>query len=470
MVDLVIIDEAHHQSAETYQEILRFFQGVKTIGLTATPFRSDGKNVEGTKVYSYHFHQAISDKVIRNIVVANVTPEEILLSFSDDEGQKFDFNEIMKLKEENWFNRGIALSQDCCDSIARKANDKLEFLKKHFQNTSHQIIAAAMSRRHAREYVKPAFEKLGLKVGLVSSHPEEKATNEKVFKELDQGKIQVIIHIGMLGEGFDHRPLGVAAIFRPFKSLNPYIQFIGRVIRRNQSTDRCFVVSHIGLNQIARFEEFRLFDEQDQKFLESLQRNGAGSLGSDISFLPSDELPTNDTHQGDQIRVKEVGGELLSFESSYVKGADSVVQLAGNIKKLSDSEKERLFDMLGVSADSVSKQKKKRLKPIDERKASRSLLNEREKSIATDVVKHLGLEMYGRDFNPLYKNFLWVKKKVSKSVNACLGIKAGQRKELTQEQIHKLETDELIKQIRKDCLGYFADKLNEKLSKKTANA
>src|SRR3712207_8659986 len=37
----------------------------------------------------------------------------------------------------------------------------------------------------------------------------------------------------MLGEGFDHPPLSVAAIFRPFRSLSPYIQFVGRAMRVN---------------------------------------------------------------------------------------------------------------------------------------------------------------------------------------------------------------------------------------------
>ena len=31
----------------------------------------------------------------------------------------------------------------------------------------------------------------------------------------------------MLGEGFDHPQLSVAAIFRPFRSLAPYLQFVG---------------------------------------------------------------------------------------------------------------------------------------------------------------------------------------------------------------------------------------------------
>ena len=41
----IIVDEAHHASAETYQKILPFFHPQFTLGLTATPERSDGNNI-----------------------------------------------------------------------------------------------------------------------------------------------------------------------------------------------------------------------------------------------------------------------------------------------------------------------------------------------------------------------------------------------------------------------------------------
>ena len=39
------------------------------------------------------------------------------------------------------------------------------------------------------------------------------------------------VQVQKLGEGFDHPKLSVAAIFRPFRSLAPYIQFVGRILR-----------------------------------------------------------------------------------------------------------------------------------------------------------------------------------------------------------------------------------------------
>ena len=43
--DYMIIDEAHHASADTYQKVLAYFKPVFTLGLTATPERTDDNQV-----------------------------------------------------------------------------------------------------------------------------------------------------------------------------------------------------------------------------------------------------------------------------------------------------------------------------------------------------------------------------------------------------------------------------------------
>lgn len=460
MIDLIIIDEAHHQKADTYQEIIKFFANAKIVGLTATPFRSDGKKVDGKNIYTYHFRDAIKNGYIRNIKVSNVTPQEIELSFSDDKNQTYKLEDIIKMKQEAWFRRGIALSQDCCDSIARKAHEKLEQLKKDFPNCGHQIIAAAMSIRHAREFVKPAFEKLGLKVGLVSS--EHSTTNDETIAKLKQGKIDVIINVGMLGEGFDHNKLGVAAIFRPFASLNPYIQFVGRVIRANDDCKHCYVVSHLGLNQSKRFDEFKLFDNDDQAFLQGLLfEEETSQVPSDDSFIEEDE--TSSGGEADTtVKIKELGTEVMDFESQFVKGDDKIVRAEQALQELSEEQKQALFEKFGFQSDSVSSKKKRKTRPVDERKAAKGLLNEKEKSVATDVLRALNLKHRGRAFNPLYDNFVWVKKKVSKLVNEKMGIDKNARKELSLQQIQTFFGTQNLEAIKQECNGYFQEKLNSK--------
>jgi len=42
---LLIVDEAHHINAKTYQDVINHYQGIPIIGLTATPIRGDGKGL-----------------------------------------------------------------------------------------------------------------------------------------------------------------------------------------------------------------------------------------------------------------------------------------------------------------------------------------------------------------------------------------------------------------------------------------
>lgn len=460
-IDVIIIDEAHHQKAKTYQEIIKFFKNAKIIGLTGTPFRSDGQKVDGKNVYTYHFHEAIKDKIIRNIKISNITPQEIELSFTDDKGKTYSFKDIIKLKEDAWFRRGIAMSEDCCNSIAKKAKDKLNDLQKNFPDTSHQIIASAISIRHAREFVKPAFVRLGLKVGMVSSHKEDKKNNDDTLNKLKQGKLDVIIHVGMLGEGFDHKKLGVAAIFRPYKSLNPYIQFIGRVLRKNEDAKYCWVVSHLGLNQSRRFDEFKMFDQDDQDFIKLLEQSEQeSSLDEEKSFVDEDEREISETENNEDVKIKEIGSEMLDFSSSYVKDESlQIEKIEKAVGGLSEKGKKKLFEKFGINSDNIDVDKKTKVKPINKRKASRNLLNEKEKSITTDVIKSLGVKYKGRDFNKMFENFVWIKRKVSTEVNKKLNIKKNQRKEITNEKFADIEKSKILNTIKEDCTSYFKDKL-----------
>ncbi len=460
-IDVIIIDEAHHQKAKTYQEIIKFFKTAKIIGLTGTPFRSDGQKVDGKNIYTYHFHEAIKDKIIRNIKISNITSQEIELSFTDDKGKIYSFEDIIKLKEDAWFRRGIAMSEDCCNSIAEKAKAKLNDLQKNFPETSHQIIASAISIRHAREFVKPAFIRLGLKVGMVSSHKEDKNNNDDTLNKLKQGKLDVIIHVGMLGEGFDHKKLGVAAIFRPYKSLNPYIQFIGRVIRKNDDTKYCWVVSHLGLNQSRRFDEFKMFDQDDQDFIKLLEQSEQeSSLDEEKSFVDEDDSETSKNEAKEEVKIKEEGGDILDFSSSYVQDESlQIEKIEKAVGGLSEKGKKRFFEKFGIKSDTVVVGKKTKVKPINKRKASRNLLNEKEKSITTDVIKSLGVKYKGRDFNKMFENFVWIKRKVSKEVNKKLNIKKNQRKEITNEKFEDIEKKKILDTIKDDCVSYFQNKL-----------
>lgn len=52
-MNYLFVDEAHHVAARTWDDIKNAFQGKKTIQFTATPFRQDGKNIDGRIAYNF---------------------------------------------------------------------------------------------------------------------------------------------------------------------------------------------------------------------------------------------------------------------------------------------------------------------------------------------------------------------------------------------------------------------------------
>ncbi len=64
---MIIIDEAHHIPAETWQYILKQFKNTKNILFTATPFRRDKKILPGTQVYAYPLSKAIENEYYEKI-------------------------------------------------------------------------------------------------------------------------------------------------------------------------------------------------------------------------------------------------------------------------------------------------------------------------------------------------------------------------------------------------------------------
>ena len=100
----------------------------------------------------------------------------------------------------------------------------------------------------------------------------EREQRDAVEAGLRTGLVDVVVQVQILGEGYDLGTLSVAAVFRPYRSLSPYIQFVGRVLRLAEPTfpsspgNRSYLVSHIGMNDERWWSDFQRFDAEDQEF------------------------------------------------------------------------------------------------------------------------------------------------------------------------------------------------------------
>jgi tetratricopeptide (TPR) repeat protein len=111
--DMIIVDEAHHSAAASWQKVIDRFPRAKVILLTATPFRSDRQELDGTLVFRYPFRNATLKGYIKRLKASYVAPSSIELSFCDARGRSYSLDEVCALKVEDWFSRGVALARPC---------------------------------------------------------------------------------------------------------------------------------------------------------------------------------------------------------------------------------------------------------------------------------------------------------------------------------------------------------------------
>lgn len=222
LFDLILVDEAHHSPAKTWNELLKSFPQAKKILFTATPFRRDKREIEGSILYTYPLSKAYEDGVFGKIEYVPVVPKN-----------------------------------ECSDiAIAKKAeevfnNDKLEGL-------NHYLMVRTDSKKRANDLKDVYKEHTSLKLSVIHSGHSLKHIKQSIEK-LRNSELDGIICVDMMGEGFDFPELKIAAIHTPHKSLAVTLQFIGRFARTN--AENIDVAKFIAVPSEIEIEGKKLYEE-----------------------------------------------------------------------------------------------------------------------------------------------------------------------------------------------------------------
>jgi len=302
--DMIIIDEAHHSTANTWVETINHFDKAKVVKLTGTPIRTDGVELAGELVYKYKLSQAMAKGYVKSLRNIEYVPEQLLLTIDKDETKQYTVEELLALglRDEDWIRRSVAYSRECSESVVTESLKLLENKRRDGSKVPHKIIAVACSIDHA-EQIKQLYVEKGYRAEVIHSRQTPEVQNE-IKQDIENHRLDVIIHVAMLGEGYDHPYLSVAAIFRPFRNELPYEQFIGRVLRvipenEVEKTDDNIadVVSHHNLQLAELWEKYKI-ELQESEVIKHLQdenlpddsgesSNGASSgAGAGADIIP----------------------------------------------------------------------------------------------------------------------------------------------------------------------------------------
>jgi DNA repair protein RadD len=439
--DMILVDEGHHNVADTWRRLFDYFAKAKVVSFTATPMRSDGQVVSGERVYRFGYARSMVMGLISQIEAVFVTPTELTFT-AEGETKRFTLDDVLAIRDKDWFSKGIALSEECNKSVVAASLQQLHKVRE--LGTPRQLIAVACSIRHANQ-VAALYRTHDLKVEVLHSDlPDDERA--RVEASLRSGLTDVIVQVNILGEGYDLPTLSVAAVFRPYRSLSPYIQFVGRILRLAQPeipfspSNQVYLVSHIGLNDERWWKDFTNFDKDDQEFfreyLEGEETTEEGAGGPRLSLRPFmrmlSEVVESYQRHGYLKRIDDVMIRDL-FETIRKKGFEP--SEFGLTEEMMRMRLEVAQQETQVSAYRPIAQ------PQDEREALRGRLMPEARAIADTVINRLELSHQGRDllryFGSGAHNSEVLIRLASAEQNRVMGIESGERPDASTDQIKR---------------------------------
>jgi superfamily II DNA or RNA helicase len=439
--DLILVDEAHHNTATSWQQVKQRFPAAKIINFSATPSRSDGQLMEGEIIYSFPVLQAIEAGYVKRLSAKMLSPSELrYVDRTDGQERVIGIDEVRRLGETDAeFRRGIVMSDGTLSSIVDQTIGELQRLRRESGNNQLKIISSALNQAHCIQ-ITEAFRARGLRAAYV--HSRERAdANERVFAQLENHQLDAIVQARMLGEGFDHPNLAVAMVGSIFANLSPFVQFVGRVMRAidqgnpNSPLNRGVVVFHAGANVARRWNDFRQFSQADQAYFADLLPEA-----EEVNFVGG-------------VAEREPGGGISPVEilgESGVRAADMEPigdpQAAALIRQLAE---------LGVTPDQAAQELRRiRMPRQDVREARRASLNEYVQNEAGGILARLSLNPGGRNLDPRRRNrnIAWAISELQRRVNERVGGQSADRQNFSLSQIEAAHQGlpDIVRQFEED--------------------
>jgi superfamily II DNA or RNA helicase len=255
---LIIIDECHHARSDSYHKIIDRYPNAAVIGLTATPYRLDGKGL------GVLFNEIITVKTVRDLISDGfLTPFRVFApSIIDTTGWKItggDFNK--KFLEEH------------CQT-PKIYGDIVRDWMAHGRGRPTVMFAASVKQS---EDLVAAFRAVGVSAVHVDAlTPADK--RDSALAALGSGSVEIVSNVGILTEGWDCPPASCAILARPTASLQLHIQMIGRILRTFKGKIDALVLDHAGNH----FRHGFVTDDREISLdgVKKREKKTAGSVGS----------------------------------------------------------------------------------------------------------------------------------------------------------------------------------------------
>lgn len=208
---LIIIDECHHATSNSFKTVLSTYFETALIGFTATPARLDGKPLG-----------EIFDRLIVGVDYDYLLNNKYLVDY-DYFSPDLNFN-FSKWKLKN----GDFDTADNAFHLNQKAiyGDILKYL-----NLSKKTIIYSPTVDYSKKLEAQINEHFKSSVAKEFNGKTPQAERDKIIDDFKNSKIKILINVDLIGEGFNVPSCDCVFLLRATQSLTLYLQQAGRALR-----------------------------------------------------------------------------------------------------------------------------------------------------------------------------------------------------------------------------------------------
>ena len=232
---LVVIDEAHHALAKTYQMLWAAWPEAKFLGLTATPYRMSGDG------FTDLFEVLVDSWSVKQFIVDGWLSPYDYYSIRPDSEEQQHIDSLKKRGADGDFQmKELREKLDVRPSIERlfESFERFAFDKKG--------IIYAIDIAHA-EHIAEFYSLQGVNAVAISSKTPAKERAEVIRTFKDENRIQILVSVDLFSEGFDCPDVKFIQMARPTLSLAKYLQMVGRGLRPCKGKQCCTIIDNVGL-------------------------------------------------------------------------------------------------------------------------------------------------------------------------------------------------------------------------------
>ena len=229
--DYIVVDEAHHISANSYRGFINYFEPQILLGLTATPERYDGSDIVqdfgGVIASEIRLPEAINHRHLCPFQYFAIDDDTDLRSITWSRG-RYDIAQLTNLYTHN---------QQRVDKIVQSMDEIVTDIN------NIKALAFCVSKEHAN-YMCQQFLLKGISSDVLTS---DNSQDRQIKKQmLESGQVNILCVVDIFNEGVDIKEVDTLLFLRPTESLTIFLQQLGRGLRLSDEKQCCTVLDFVG--------------------------------------------------------------------------------------------------------------------------------------------------------------------------------------------------------------------------------